>query len=89
MASYYVGQRVRIKFVFKPSNRGLVGREGRISEIREIFGMTHIGLDVSPLFDSAGVGFAPEQLEPILYDGHQPVEWSDCLWSPHRQGVAA
>ena len=34
-----------------------------------------------------GEGFffpASEQLEPVLPDGRQVVEWEDCAWSPER-----
>ena len=36
-----------------------------------------------------GPDFGPtsDQLEPILYDGNQLVEWSECLWQPEGQAA--
>lgn len=98
MATFYVGQRVRIKWSRNwPELDGtegvIVGREtctdqdtGKILE-----------WEVAPdaWGDSLEPGgfrsFAPnsDQLEPIQYDGNKVIKWSECLWQPEHIRTAA
>lgn len=102
MTTFYVGQRVRIKY-----SKGwpeLAGTEGTIvwavDELHEPTGV-HMEWAVAPdvwggvlsprpgRFGDGCFGASSDQLEPILYDGNKTVEWSECLWQPNRQGVPA
>ena len=93
MATFRVGQRVRIKY----SNGWpeLAGKTGRIvgkSSNKGILGDSE--WEVAP--DEWGSCIAPRpgvhwgeyfcpnscQLEPILYDGNKTAEWGECLWMP-------
>lgn len=100
MTTFYVGQRVRIKY----SNGWpeLAGEEGVVEgpspTAGACGGSQYVvaprcwGTSVAPKPGRRGtIQFWPNarQLEPILYDGNKTVEWSECLWQPNRQGAQA
>jgi hypothetical protein len=99
MSAFRVGQRVRVVAVGdKPA--GFLGMQGAITKqadrIWTSAGRFRSGylLDISTRFadvdpdpTSDGWGFFAHELEPIQYDGMQPVSWESCLWQP--EGVAA
>ncbi len=95
MATFFVGQRVRIVEICDPRNASLMGMEARVTEVTEKFGWTMMGLDIKPItrqFDKNGgliwYGFAAEQLEPILPEGHTPSIYSyEELMDKCREGV--
>lgn len=96
MSRFFVGQRVRVKYVKNPCNSYLVGQEGRITEVQDFTnygGYVGYGLDIQPisLDGSQGwIAFSGDQLEPILPSGHQPSEYTfDKLMDELRSGVAA
>lgn len=81
MATFFVGQRVRIVHV--KTDRHLIGREGRINEIRQMDNLDGIkcnwvgyGLDIWPIqfYKGALCAWTSDQLEPILPSGHQPCD---------------
>lgn len=91
MASYLVGQRVRLaRHLFGQRHlECLVGSEGVIESpllwVPEYEVLVHnvrlIGLRT--------IWCMPAELEPIQYDGNTPVEWSACLWAPETEKVTA
>ena len=89
MATFFVGQRVRVTYVYQPEYAHLLGEEGRITEIMEaVFeGAPEpvYGLDINPIEYEEDpedddsfviVGFGPEQLEPIQPSGHRAGDYS-------------
>ena len=85
MATFYVGQRVRIinDGTLRPNHEG-IGREGVIDGEQD---------DVLrwSVTDMAGVGWwcHGDCLAPIRPEGSRMVEWSACLWMPeHLREVA-
>lgn len=88
MSKFYVGQRVRvIRCDLRPA---FVGAETVITGRAEFVDQSWRGGDSWWGYPVAlADGFLPpaDYLEPILYDGNQTVEWSECLWQP--EGVAA
>ena len=97
MATFYVGQRVRIVgAVLLPQ---FVGKEAVIASPlmaakhrptgREWCGHRLNVTGVGTHFAGARLCFAPDQLEPIQPEGHKTVEWNACLWRPeHLREVA-
>ena len=100
MATFYVGQRVRIvRSLNWPELAGeegtIVGRSGTPG--REGLSQWHVAPDCWGTHVAPGSvahsrdRFAPnsDQLEPIQPEGHKTVEWSECLWMPeHLREVA-
>jgi hypothetical protein len=92
MATFFVGQRVRLINPKDPRNMGL---EGRIADFhfvpagtQVIGGFVDIDCDcIVNWVDGDTTVCDTASLEPILPDGMQPVSWSECLWQP--EGVAA
>lgn len=94
MATFFVGQRVRLVRPRKPCHQGL---EGRIAEMgfwpkgspaRDSCTGTICDADCVVNFDRDGLMYCnTHRLEPIVPEGMQPVSWSECLWQP--EGVAA
>lgn len=97
MATFFVGQRVRILWVKQAKNAHKVGAEGRIVEVNDcLLGPVIYGLDSYPIqyvqkgLTQYGYGFSAEQLEPILPEGHTPSVYSyEELMDKCREGVAA
>jgi hypothetical protein len=101
MTTFYVGQRVRIKWSHNWPE--LAGQDGIVEgyaegpDIRGIEGAilvapTAWGTSMAPRpspFGATQFGPQADQLEPILYDGNKTVEWSECLWQPSHQGAPA
>jgi hypothetical protein len=95
MATFQVGQRVRIKWSHALPE--LDGSEGTVVGAPQtghdfITGHLYEGYPVKPdgwasQHDADGIPFCPtgEQLEPIQYDGNKAVEWSECLWQPKHE----
>jgi len=89
MATFYVGQRVRIKW--SPNRPQMIGAEARIAcKSPEPFHDWDIEVDGFPGRFAHGLWAAKsDQLEPIQPEGHKTVEWSECLWVPeHLREVA-
>ena len=100
MATFYVGQRVRIKW--STGWPELAGEQGVItSTTRDKSWAARADATVAP--DRWGTPVAPregvhgalrfgpsfDQLEPIQPEGHKTVEWNACLWQPeHLREVA-
>ena len=87
MSRFYVGQRVRIVGTNKPVMAAHFGKEGVIVSACPVYPASW---DVSgALFAADGVqcSWAEASLEPILYDGNQLVQWSECLWQPEGQAA--
>lgn len=91
MATFYVGQRVRI--VGAGASLFLIGTEARIvrwsdrafcRQREEVY--SGWILDVQAV-DGAPFCARPEWIEPIVDDGRKVIEWSECLWQP--EGIAA
>ena len=82
MAKFFVGQRVRIiNSLFFPE---YIGKETVITEPLQVRSGFFVpspwlgyGVQIDPFFNPPA-----EFLEPLQYDGMQPVEWSECLWQP-------
>ena len=100
MATFFVGQRVRIKWSISwPELAGeqgiIVGRtpnSGPIGASEWLVAPDRWGKEFAP----EGVAHSPDrfgpssdQLEPIQPEGHKAVEWNACLWRPeHLREVA-
>jgi len=85
MATFYVGQRVRIinDGTLRPSHDA-IGREGVIDGGQD----DDLRWSVT---DAAGEGWLchGDCLAPIQPEGHKTVEWKECLWRPeHLREVA-
>jgi hypothetical protein len=87
MATFYVGQRVRIVYCKYPELFGdFAGRQGTVTG----FGPCIEGPGNAVLIDGEPerrndgrkFWFLSEQLEPIQPEGYKTVEWSECLWQP-------
>lgn len=96
MTRFFVGQRVRVKYVIDKANNGLVGAEGVVTELQDftsVGGYVGYGLDIAGIKFVPGLGWvawSQEQLEPILPSGHQPSEYTfDKLMDELRSGVVA
>lgn len=97
MANFFVGQLVRV--VGFNSFPELVGRECMVTEIdaktfdfkRGVIAEGVIGTDIEcPDTSKKWTSFYPEHLEPILYDGAQPIEESfEEMMGKLREGVVA
>lgn len=93
MARFYVGQRVRIikcekyhQFLNAETHIVALHSEGRDKSGQQFFGI-EIGI-ISP--NNLNFVATPDQLEPILTEGHQPAEYSYTeLMDRLRSGVAA
>lgn len=89
MATFFVGQRVKVVRVLYLENSYLIGLEGRIVQVVDSwneFGSGY-GLDVKPIWHDPQKGyfaFSAIHLEPILPEGMQPASWSDCAWQPEH-----
>jgi hypothetical protein len=91
---FFVGQRIRIRWSLTwPELTGQPGRIiAKVSEAqRQYLPAGHSGeWEVAPDTwggsaspDEAGYFFpSSEQLDPLMPDDMQPVEWSDCAWRP-------
>lgn len=96
MATFRVGQRVRVTGCYAGASDWVVSRVGQettIVEVGVLFpaapGNLVTGYTVDMEHPEWGpVAFAEHQLEPIQYDGNQKVEWSECLWQPDRELAA-
>lgn len=101
MATFFVGQRVRVVRLPDKSYRqrrgveamgGKIGDEGIVvgTMSRPNAGFHAFGqMDLSVKMDRfSAAGMCPSYcLEPIIPEGMQPVSWSECLWQP--EGVSA
>ena len=95
MATFYVGQRVRLARPAYPKN---LGQEGVIESFdsakkgqKAMNGRLRGDCDCSVLWDKNNIANwqCLDQLEPIQPEGHKTVEWSECLWMPeHLREVA-
>lgn len=78
MAKFFIGQKVKVKYVHRTKNSYLVGREDFISEVNHNTDEVLYGLKSSPIeYKYYGLlttvwGFKEDQLEPILPEGAQP-----------------
>jgi len=82
MAKFFVGQRVRVVACDYEPMTYMIGAEGIVNELdclnaRNIPG--HVGITVR---GNERWCFLPWELEPIVPEGMQPCEWSECLWQP-------
>jgi hypothetical protein len=89
MAAFYVGQRVRM---VRPRHSQFIGDTGVIVALYEQTPGLRYAHNCDVRWDKpAPAHFATythtDRLEPILPEGWQPVEWSECLWQP--EGIAA
>ena len=98
MATFYVGQRVRIKWSLRwpelAGSAGVVIGHADPEDCAE-FGCEYVvspdcwGSHQCPYADSEAFAPNSDQLEPIQPEGHKTVEWSECLWLPeHLREVA-
>jgi hypothetical protein len=89
MATFFVGQRVRITHIYSAENLHLLGSEGRIVESEEVdfegARETIYGLDISSIERKADedaedecwvTGFGAEQLAPIQPSSHRAGDYS-------------
>ncbi len=81
MAKFFVGQRVRVKFVCRPENKVLVGLETVVADLcwMPTWDEPIYGVREKPIvfdFGEGWVGFSPDQLEPILPSGHRASDFS-------------
>jgi len=98
MATFYVGQRVRIKWSLNwPELAGCEGTVFGLAEIEEdddvlceyLVAPDCWGTHQSPYADDSVFGPSSDQLEPIQPEGHKTVEWTECAWMPeHLREVA-
>ena len=89
MATFYVGQRVRIKLCSVMT--AMTGAEALI--VRQSIKADEdwdIKVDGFPgRFDHGLWAARSDELEPIQPEGHKTVEWNACLWRPeHLREVA-
>jgi hypothetical protein len=95
MSAFKIGQRVRLARPLKPE---FLGQEGVITDFDSAPKGTMPGTGRRLTIDcNCGVAWDKndgavswqhtDQLEPILYDGNQLVEWSECLWQPEGQAA--
>jgi len=97
MAKFFVGQRVQVKWVARPENLHITGKEGRIDLVLQTPDGARYGLDTHPIRHEIGdggvfitYGFVADQLEPILHEGQQPCgETYEQLMDRLRSGVVA
>jgi len=90
MSKFRIGQKVRVRYAMSMIGKRFVGKEGIITEIQHVTVSRFQGDPVIYGLDICGIvrtrmtdyGWSDSQLEPILYDGNQTVEWSECLWQP-------
>lgn len=89
MAKFFVGQRVKLVRARTETGRMNLGCVATI---------VALGDDLLDKFNNPAEAFIDYdngaksavmlwQIEPIQYDGMQPVEWSECLWQP--EGISA
>lgn len=83
MATFFVGQLVRIVSTRNPIYERLVGRETRI------IGVVPSGICAGEWVLEVGVSTSSDFIEPVRYDGAAPAEWSECLWQPKPKEVSA
>lgn len=86
MATFKVGQRVRIRYCQHPEVFGdHSGKEGTVTGHR--YGRNTVLIDGRPELRCDGYPnlFEDDQLEPIQYDGNKVIEWSECLWQPSHE----
>lgn len=98
MATFRVGQRVRLVRTFLGSSSGrAIGSEGTIVGFgfwpegskpcmfrRPLSFASNVLVD----FDGHGEYYQhTNQLEPVQYDGANPVAWAECLWQPNKELV--
>lgn len=101
MAKWFIGQRVRVVRALHPENNGITGvithfgpwgnhdilpNGNKLGGVADCF----LSLD-SPRHDGSLVGASPfDSLEPILYDGAQPIAESfEEMMGKLREGVFA
>jgi len=78
VSAFFVGQRVRLKYLRAPEWNELAGREGRVVAIgnfppddyQKHYATHEVAIDGCPINGR----FIAEQLEPILPSGHHPAE---------------
>ena len=94
MATFYVGQRVRLA---RPNYAENAGLEGAITSFDSFpvgtnfaDGISEYASNCTVLFDNGHEHACDtDQLEPIQPEGHKTVEWNACLWQPeHLREVA-
>ena len=96
MATFYVGQRVRLARDCAPENLGIEGvidhfDTGRVGDNCRDGGILESDCDCGVSWDrEAGTAWeSTSRLEPIQPEGHKTVEWTECLWQPeHLREVA-
>lgn len=92
MSAFYVGQRVRV-------NRHKSSAHGEETVVMAVgvrvvlygqYFYTGIQVEIPAQKNSFSEWciFESHELEPILYDGMQPVAWSECLWQPESERVS-
>lgn len=94
MATYYIGQRVRIVADYDDEYGGaLIGSEGVVNGKfdrypcwSDLHGPFFID-GYSVMINGREYICHPEELEPIQPEGMKPAEWSDCLWQPESEEV--
>lgn len=99
MATFRVGQRVRLIAVRKVGEEHRIGKQGTIRSIgtygpgetievkNGVRMYTHRGCDCTVKWDNSSRPFTAVkfwQLEPVQPEGNKVVEWSECLWQPEH-----
>lgn len=94
MANFRIGQRVRKVAGMCLGNTGVVVEfdhtEGRCMGVRvdaDGEGIDWLGNPV-PFCAGEVMRGDPDEFEPILPEGMQPVPWSECLWQPEGEKVS-
>ena len=85
MTTFFVGQKVRI--IRAHHHPEWIGQEARITRVnctgQDVDGSFYLGDGIDRINKFGIPVIAPKgSLEPIVPEGMQPVEWSECLWQP-------
>lgn len=84
MATFKVGQRVKLARPYHPENEGVTGR---IASMEFLLGDGTVpDSDCTVLWDDVNLETLQHtsQLEPIIPEGMLPAEWEECLWMPEH-----